>query len=232
MMKTCLRNICLITSFLLLFACSREAKVIPRGKMAQIYAEMLVTDQWINSTPSVKRMADTSLVYEPILEKYGYSSADYRKSVETYMDDPERYSRILRTSAEILDKRIKELQQLKIDLYKSVFKITTDFKVEDHFPFLSVEPYIHYYDSVSVAWDSNGFYRMVYIENLDSLAVADSLAMADSLAVTDSLAVRADSLAVIDSLAGSGNILTVKGDTTVVDKEERVRGKSWLKRKE
>ena len=104
-MKTCLRNICLITSFLLLFACSREAKVIPRGKMAQIYAEMLVTDQWINSTPSVKRMADTSLVYEPILEKYGYSSADYRKSVETYMDDPERYSRILRTSAEILDKR-------------------------------------------------------------------------------------------------------------------------------
>ena len=146
-MKTCLRNICLITSFLLLFACSREAKVIPRGKMAQIYAEMLVTDQWINSTPSVKRMADTSLVYEPILEKYGYSSADYRKSVETYMDDPERYSRILRTSAEILDKRIKELQQLKIDLYKSVFKITTDFKVEDHFPFLSVEPYIHYYDS-------------------------------------------------------------------------------------
>ena len=85
---------------------------------------------------------------------------------------------------------------------------------------------------MTVAWDSNGFYRMVYIENLDSLAVADSLAMADSLAVIDSLAVRADSLAVIDSLAGSGNILTVKGDTTVVDKEERVRGKSWLKRKE
>ena len=92
MMKTCLRNICLITSFLLLFACSREAKVIPRGKMAQIYAEMLVTDQWINSTPSVKRMADTSLVYEPILEKYGSSSADYRKSVETYMDDFSTYA--------------------------------------------------------------------------------------------------------------------------------------------
>ncbi|MGN1220408.1 MAG: DUF4296 domain-containing protein, partial [Candidatus Cryptobacteroides sp.] len=207
---------------------------------------------------SVKRMADTSLVYEPILEKYGYSSADYRKSVETYMDDPERYSRILRTTAEILDKRIKELQQLKIDLYKSAFKITTNFKAEDYFPFLSVEPYIHYYDSVSVAWDSNGFYRMVYIENLDSLAVADSLARADSLAVIDSLAVRADSLAQIDSLAkidslvridslsktvrdkkpgrkvpaASGNIMAVKGDTTVVDKEERSRGKSWLKQKE
>ena len=263
-MKACLRNICLIAFFLLLFACSREAKVIPRGKMAKIYAEMLVTDQWINSTPSVKRMADTSLVYEPILEKYGYSSADYRKSVETYMDDPERYSRILRTTAEILDKRIKELQQLKIDLYKSAFKITTNFKAEDYFPFLSAEPYIHYYDSVSVAWDSNGFYRMVYIENLDSLAVADSLAKADSLAVIDSLAVRVDSLDKIDSLAkidsfakidslaridslsktvrdkktgrkvpaASGNILAVKGDTTVVDKEERVKGKSWLKQKE
>ena len=46
-------------------------KVIPRAKLAEIYAEMLVTDQWITSTPGVRREADTSLVYEPILEKYG-----------------------------------------------------------------------------------------------------------------------------------------------------------------
>ena len=52
---------------LVALSCSKGPRVIPRGKMARIYAEMLVTDQWINSTPSVRRMADTSLVYEHIL---------------------------------------------------------------------------------------------------------------------------------------------------------------------
>lgn len=54
-----------------------EAEVIPRGKLAEIYAEMLVTDQWISSTPGMRMIADTSLVYEPILEKYGYDNLDY-----------------------------------------------------------------------------------------------------------------------------------------------------------
>ena len=45
-----------------------ETKVIPRGKLAKIYAEMLVTDQWITTTPGIRMIADTSLVYEPILE--------------------------------------------------------------------------------------------------------------------------------------------------------------------
>ena len=91
-MKRSLNIFCIIILALAASSCSRGPRVIPRGKMARIYAEMLVTDQWINSTPSVKRMADTSLVYEPILEKYGYTTEDYRRSVEVYMDDPERYS--------------------------------------------------------------------------------------------------------------------------------------------
>ena len=52
-----------------------EAEVIPRSKMAEIYAEMLVTDQWITTTPGIRMIADTSLVYEPILEKYGRKSS-------------------------------------------------------------------------------------------------------------------------------------------------------------
>ena len=72
-------------------------RVIPRAKLAEIYAEMFITDQWISGTHSVRRQADTSLVYEPILAKYGYTSADYRRSVDKYMDDPERYGRILRS---------------------------------------------------------------------------------------------------------------------------------------
>ena len=59
----------------------KEEGIIEEDTMAQIYAEMLLTDQWINSTPGMRMIADTSLVYEPILKKYGHTSVDYRKSV-------------------------------------------------------------------------------------------------------------------------------------------------------
>ena len=75
-----------------------EAEVIPRDTMADIYVEMLMMDQWITTIPGMRIIADTSLVYEPILEKYGYDKMDYIHSVDVYMDDPERFSRILRTS--------------------------------------------------------------------------------------------------------------------------------------
>ena len=102
-MKKCHRHIVLLMVVILsVFSSCRkdEAEVIPRAKLSKIYAEMLVTDQWITTTPGIRMIADTSLVYEPILQKYGYDSDDYRKSVDHYMNDPERFSRILRTSAE------------------------------------------------------------------------------------------------------------------------------------
>lgn len=215
-MKNFLHILCIIGLVLLLYSCSGGPRVIPRGKMAKIYAEMLLTDQWINSTPSVMRMADTSLVYEPILEKYGYNSADYRRSVEHYMDDPERYSRILRSTSEILGHRLDELNDLKKAMEDAIVVIKTNFAPEDYFPYLFKEPYIHYYDSLSVETDTLGCYRMISIERsdtvydglkmiiqpnskIDSLSVADSLDVIDSLAVGKRLA-TGDSLAVMDSI--------------------------------
>ncbi len=154
-------------------SCGRdEAKVIPRNTLAEIYAEMFVTDQWINSTQGVRRMADTSLVYEPILEKYGYDSEDYRKSIDKYMDDPERFSRILRTTGEILDKRIAELkvEQEKLEALARIPKIESDFEVGDYVPYWNDEYYVHYYDSLDVVLDSaTRMYLLKSIERGDTL---------------------------------------------------------------
>ena len=181
--------------------------MIPRGKMAEIYAEMLMTDQWIYSTPGTRMIADTSLVYEPILEKYGYSQRDYIESVDHYMNDPERFSRILRSSAEKLNRRLKELrklqrkQELEAELLKKVLKHQTDYSFDEYFPYLADEPYVHYYDSLTFELDSVQVYRLIPIERADTLydrirmIVRDSLALADTTAVVDSLAVT-DSLAV------------------------------------
>ena len=105
-----------ILSVMFLCSCGeRDGKVIPRGELAEIYAQMLLMDQWIVGTPGARQLADTTLVYEPILNEYGYTKADYRKSVDEYMNDPERFSRILRTTVEIFDDMLKNLKVRKAE---------------------------------------------------------------------------------------------------------------------
>lgn len=181
-----------------------EPVVIPRSTLSEIYAEMLVTDQWIVSTPSIRLIADTSLVYEPILQKYGYTGDDYRRSVEHYMDDPERFARIFRETADILDMRLSELKRMKGDIedqerkQKAAEKFRPDFRPEDYFPYLFDEPYVHYYDSIAFEPDSSlMIYRLLPVETSDTLydriemiIRTDTLALKDTLPAEDTLMLK------------------------------------------
>ncbi len=105
---------CLLIAALGLSSCSRREKVIPRSKMARIYAEMFVADQQILAQgQKVRTSADTSWVYEPIFRKYGYTSDDYRTSVAYYLRDANRFARILRQSASIIEGDIRTLKKQK-----------------------------------------------------------------------------------------------------------------------
>ena len=95
---------------LLLAGCSR-AKVIPRKTFSQIYADMLLADQWVKDNPSYRRSLDTSLVYERIFESYGYTTDDYKKSVAHYMNDTERYGRMLKKAGDILGEKSARLKR-------------------------------------------------------------------------------------------------------------------------
>jgi hypothetical protein len=88
-------------------SCSRN-KVIPKGKMAEIYADMLVADQWI-SQHGKGRQADTSLVYEPIFRKYGYTTEDFRRSAAYYVAKPKEYQVIYKEAGDMLEAHLKEL---------------------------------------------------------------------------------------------------------------------------
>ena len=90
------------------FSCSGGGKVIPKKKMVRIYADMFVADQWLNQNYKAERVADTSFVYEAIFEKYGYDSEDYRASVDYYIQDPDRFARILRQTVLELEDRMDE----------------------------------------------------------------------------------------------------------------------------
>lgn len=179
---------------LLSVSCGRkEDKIIPRSKLAEIYAQMLIVDQWILSHPGNRHAADTSLVYEPILQRYGYTSADYRRSVDVYMDDPERYSRILRRTGEILERRLSVLEERKAEIeheealkkLRESMKIVVELDLDELNPYLFKEPYVHYYDSLSFEVDSSRVYRLVNIDRGDTVYRDLRMVVLDSLEVCD-----------------------------------------------
>ena len=182
-------------------------RVIPRGKLAKIYAEMFVTDQWIQNTPKLRSIADTSLVYEPILEKYGYTSEDYQHSVQHYMDDPERFSRILRTTGEILDDQIKDLKRKQKELQELEAKRLAESKrkypeYELWYTELPPRDERDYSDTISVGWDTASLmFKFRYMPRTDTIYEGVRMIVpADTLTVADSLAVK-DSIAAVDPVA-------------------------------
>lgn len=100
----------LILSILTLSACNKRAAIPPKV-MAQIYSDMFVLDQLIDSEPYFRAQADTAFVYEALLAKYGYTMDDYVSSVKHNLHDPERFAKIMKNAKTILEKREKELRK-------------------------------------------------------------------------------------------------------------------------
>lgn len=146
-------------------ACSRRAKLIPPAKMKAIYAEMLLLDQWIGRNWSDTRVADTSLVYGPLLKKHGYSEEDYRKSVAHYMKDPDSFSTMFEdigkdftAKAKVLED--KEKLKARLDSVKNVI-MSRPFPR----PEINVGEIVHtYYGLFNVEKDTLGCYIIKRIE--------------------------------------------------------------------
>lgn len=103
----------LLGSFCLLslFSCSREGKIIPEADMTEIYADMFLEDQWLTTFRKYRVMADTTLFYDPIFEKYGYDFDDFSRSVDYYVDHPEKYIKLMRKTEALLTKRRKPFEE-------------------------------------------------------------------------------------------------------------------------
>ena len=152
---------------------------------------MLLVDQWIGIEWSNTRVADTSVVYEQIFEKYGYTSNDYRKSVSYYMEDPDRFAKIfenisnaLTAKADIIDKEKKDRE--KADSIRNVI-ISRNFRRAEIFVYKDV---VSYNDSILFYFDSIGIVRSKPVES-------DSLFMGPELVIKE----RRDSITREDSTA-------------------------------
>lgn len=201
-MKLKLGHIALAALVLLLLlpGCGRRGRVIPAGKLAEIYVNMFLADQWVSDNYSSRKVADTSDFYGPIFKAHGYTFKDYDRSVNHYLHNPEGYSHLLDKSVEILEKRIKSLkdEQERREKVEELERYLRD----------NLLPRVDFEKDDTLLWRPDTLV-------VDSLTV-DSLSV-DSLAV-DSLAVAADSLlADADSLQAGADSLTAADTVKAVD---------------
>lgn len=110
----------LVAALLLLCACSGRPRIIPRGVLTDIYADMFLADQWLEDHRGERNRADTMLFYDPIFKRYGYTFEDYDASVRHYLKDPEKFSKVfrdaslkLRDKREVFGKKSERLEQIK-----------------------------------------------------------------------------------------------------------------------
>ena len=73
----------------------RGPRMIPRDKLEDIYYEMFVTDQMLRDDPTLRRRADSTLVYEAVFNRYGYDTDDYLYTLQESLKDPERFAKVL-----------------------------------------------------------------------------------------------------------------------------------------
>ena len=180
-----------------LCSCSAdESRVIPRDKMSRIYAEMFVADQRIGQDRKARTMADTSYVYEPIFEKYGYTVDDYVASMAYYIKDADRYAKILRETSIILEQEIADLKREKAALapLEEALVLMEKYRPEKVLYMTGIDnPAITYADSLEFYVDTAGGPQY-----FDARAWSDTAFFGPVMDVAaDSLAVPADSTAIV-----------------------------------
>lgn len=143
------------------FSCGKNGRVISRKKFAYIYADMLVADQWLDRHYSEREIADTSAFYETIFNKYGYTSGDYIVSAAYYLNDPERYAKILERSVTIIDERLRDA----VEREKKLRKAEEDYKRRKSYDagfldYFSVFNGFVRLDTIDIYKDSVSIYRL------------------------------------------------------------------------
>jgi len=170
----------LVLVALALVCCSRRSRVIPASTLSDIYVDMFMADQWIAQNQRARKTADTSNIYAPIFDKYGYTVEDYDASVRHYLRKPDKYAKILKSAGSKLGRQAKRLEAIED-------------AIQNRVKFSPYRPEKFRYDTLRFKDDSLGLWP-------NDSSFVDRGALRDSLARVDSLA-RRDSLAWVDSIA-------------------------------
>ena len=88
-------------------ACSRD--IISSDDLPEIIAEMYITDQKALRSNEIMTKADSLMVYEPLFNKYGYTTEDFRRTIDYYLPRPMKLKSFFIKAKRILEKRERDL---------------------------------------------------------------------------------------------------------------------------
>lgn len=187
-MRSCPAHIAvLLAVFMIAAGCTHRARMISDRKLKRIYFEMFVADQWLRDNPSARAQADTSLFFEPIFRKYGFTFEDYAYTVSQKVKSPEAFSALLSEVSDEL-KKVSDEDKKIIDAREAIdaeIRKLAKYKPQD-------------FCTDSSRWEGPQTLWPVYVEQpLDSISVAkDSSEIGDradrlvKVFLDDSLTVR------------------------------------------
>ena len=104
--------IILTAALLCLSSCREKESIIPKDIMSQIYYDIYMTDEAVDVNYRLRRMADTMRVYQPIFNRYGYTTEEYNRSVNFYMERPDKFEDVFEETKTMLEKRKAELNSI------------------------------------------------------------------------------------------------------------------------
>ncbi|HRW95348.1 MAG TPA: DUF4296 domain-containing protein [Bacteroidales bacterium] len=86
----------IVCALLCLAGCSgSSARRIPREDFQVVLREMFLTDLILERDGTLGRLADSTLVYPPILEKHGFTTEQFLATLDYYASRPARFKSLL-----------------------------------------------------------------------------------------------------------------------------------------
>lgn len=141
--------------------CGRRARVIPPARMVDLYVDMFIADQWLRDTPEARGMADSTLFFDPIFRRHGYTFKDYEKSVEYYTFHTEKLSDITT--------KVSEELKARADYYAALAKEYDEINKENG----RLKTYVPVdFENDSLKWRKD--WIIWKVADADSVSVADS----------------------------------------------------------
>lgn len=104
--------LCITCTALAAVSCRRDRDIIPENVMSRIYYDMYMTDEAVKANIRFRRMIDTLRIYEPVFNRYGYTSEDYTRSVDYYLERPDRFQEVFENTKLMLELRKAELEKI------------------------------------------------------------------------------------------------------------------------
>ena len=97
----------------LLSSCGSEEVIIPASDMMSIYQDMFYIDQCVDMVPEVRLSADSLIIYQSIIESYGYTCEQFIEAIAQYKRHPKQFARLMEGVRDDLREQKEEIYRVR-----------------------------------------------------------------------------------------------------------------------